>query len=265
MTDPTRYDIPSDLLQPLWLRSRESLDDDRLIYDPVAAVACRQCSLKPDCLSGYLSEQQLLHASLARLCDRQVKHFLRRHPNGRIINIGAGLDTRFYRIDNGLCRWFDIDITENLLWRQRLFHRSERYRMVTGSITDLAWLNELPNTAATPVLILCDQALLHCDHAAVSRFLQTVGCHYGQAEVCVVLAGSLGHTALAKKMGAGDYLHGYVDPQRQLLDWLPWAKSVSRYNPLDNPCSRWQPWQRWIAKIPSLKYRLLPTLMHIHL
>ncbi|PSW19324.1 class I SAM-dependent methyltransferase [Photobacterium sanctipauli] len=265
MAQSTRYDIPSDLLQPLWLRSRESLADDRLIYDPMAAAACRQCSLKPDCLAGNVTEQQLLHASLTLQCDRQVEDFLRRHPGGRIINIGAGLDTRFYRVDNGLCRWFDIDITENLVWRQRLFHDSERYRMITGSITDLAWLQALPGTASCPVMLLCDQALLHCDTGVVSKFLQAIGCHFNKVEVCLVLAGDLCHSPLAQKMGVAAYSHGYADPQRQLLDLIPWAEAVGRYSPLDKPCSRWRSWQRWIAKIPGLKYRLLPVLLHIRL
>jgi len=33
-----RYKIPANLLQPLWLRSRESLVDNGLVYDPIAAL-----------------------------------------------------------------------------------------------------------------------------------------------------------------------------------------------------------------------------------
>ncbi|OZT82337.1 methyltransferase, partial [Vibrio sp. 03_296] len=44
--------VPARLLQPLWLRSRESLVDGGLIYDPIAAKACLSCKLAPECLSG---------------------------------------------------------------------------------------------------------------------------------------------------------------------------------------------------------------------
>lgn len=266
MTDSTRYDIPPELLQPLWLRSRESLADDRLLYDPVAAAACRQCSLKPTCLSGNITEQQLLHAILAMQCDTQVQHFLRRYPNGRIINIGGGLDTRFYRVDNGLCRWFDIDVNEHLLWRQRLFHRSERYRMLPGSIDDLSWLSALPTMKNTPVMVVCDQALLCTPADDLSRFFQSVACHFGQLELNVVLAGDCCHWPLSRKLGVGgDYAHGFHNVRQQVLQWLPWAGSVQHYSPLDIACGRWHRWQRWVARVPGLKYRLLPVQVHIQL
>jgi O-methyltransferase involved in polyketide biosynthesis len=263
MVNSSRYRIPSELLQPLWLRSRESLADDGLIYDPIAAAACSQCHLVPDCLAGNVSERQLLHATLTLQCDKQVLKFLRRHPNGFIINVGAGLDTRFYRLDNGRCRWFELDTDENLLWRERLFHRSDRYTMQRGSVTDLSWLASLPTQKNTPVLLLCDQALLKCESQELATFIQRIGCHFSQIEACLVLAGDRCDSALAKKMGAEQYSHGFKDPAQQVLNWLPWAELISRYSPLEHDCPRWRTWQRWIARMPSLKYRVTPVLVHI--
>lgn len=34
------------------------------------------------------------------------------HPEGLVVNLGAGLDTRFYRLDNGTITWIDIDLPE---------------------------------------------------------------------------------------------------------------------------------------------------------
>ena len=92
--------------------------DDGLVYDPIAATACQRCQLAPECLSGDIDQKQLLHATLTQICDERVNHFLSQHPDGWIINVGAGLDTRFYRVDNGRCHWLELDVTENLLWRQ---------------------------------------------------------------------------------------------------------------------------------------------------
>lgn len=266
MTGPSRFDIPSELLQPLWLRSRESLADDRLLYDPVAAVACSQCTLTPECLRGNVTEQQLLHASLTLQGDRRVQDFLRRHPNGVILNLGGGLDTRFYRIDNGRCRWFDIDVTEHLLWRQRLFHRSERYRMLPGSLEELDWLQLLPAMSGSPVMLVCDQAMLAYSAPVISGFLQSAACHFGRLEMCLVLAGDWCASPLADRLGVrGHYGHALRDPQQQLLAWLPWAEPVGRFSPFDTGCRRWRLWQRCLSRFPGVKYRLLPVLLHIRL
>ncbi|MFA0576591.1 class I SAM-dependent methyltransferase, partial [Vibrio sp. 10N.222.49.F1] len=34
------FQVPTNLVQHLWFRSRESLADDGLVYDPIAAQAC---------------------------------------------------------------------------------------------------------------------------------------------------------------------------------------------------------------------------------
>lgn len=142
MSQP-KHQVPNHLLKPLLLRSRESMIDNGLVYDPIAAKACLSCKMAPDCLSGDVAQKQLLHVTLTQLCDQQVMTFLQQHPDAWVINVGAGLDTRFYRLDNGRCHWIELDVTENLVWRQRLFHKNERYAHHTGSVGEMAWLESL--------------------------------------------------------------------------------------------------------------------------
>lgn len=259
----SRYQIPANLLQPLWLRSRESLVDNGLVYDPIAANACRHCELAPECLSGDIPQKQLLHATITQLCDQQVKHFIQHNPDGWIINVGAGLDTRFYRVDNGRCHWLELDVTENLLWRQKLFHRSERYHHLCGSVTDLSWMSSLPIEEKSPVMIVCECALLDCNERQIARFIQAMGCHFDSARACLVLAGDLTPTALGQKMGSSHYAHGYKSADETVRRILPWASSVKLFSPLDQHCHRWKLWQRWLRKIHRLKHRLTPVVVQL--
>lgn len=45
--------------------------------------------------------------------DELVEDFIDRNPDCTIVNIACGLDTRFYRMDNGKLRWY------NLVFRRR--------------------------------------------------------------------------------------------------------------------------------------------------
>ena len=258
-----RYQIPANLLQPLWLRSRESLVDNGLVYDPIAARACQRCQVAPECLAGDINQKQLLHATLTQLCDQQVSAFIKCNPDGWIINVGAGLDTRFYRLDNGRCHWLELDVTENLLWRQKLFHRSERYHHLCGSVDDISWLKQLAIAEKTPVLMVCEHALLDCNPRQVAKFIQALGCHFDSGRACVVLAGDLTHSKLGQKMGAGHYKHGYSNPSEALLGYLPWAIWAKTYSPLERHCSRWKWWQRGLTKIHCLNQRLTPVLVEL--
>lgn len=257
------YRIPANLLQPLWLRSRESLVDNGLVYDPIAAQACQRCYLAAECLSGNVDQKQLLHATLTQLCDAQVLLFLQQYPDAWVINVGAGLDTRFYRIDNGRCHWLELDVTENLVWRQKLFHKNERYQLSCGSVNDLSWLDRLNIPEQAPVMLLCEQALLDCSEKQVANFVQALGRHFVQAHACLVLAGDQTSSRIGQGLGSSDYQHGFSSPSEKVLNWLPWAQWVRQFSPLDKNCSRWKFWQRWLCRFPSLKQRLTPVLIQL--
>ena len=42
--------------------------------------------------------------------DELVKEFIGRNPTATIVNIACGLDTRFYRVDNGTITWYNLDL-----------------------------------------------------------------------------------------------------------------------------------------------------------
>ncbi|BCL68218.1 O-methyltransferase [Vibrio nigripulchritudo] len=259
----SHYRIPANLLQPMWLRSRESLVDDGLVYDPIAASACQRCELAPECLAGDVDQKQLLNATLTQLCDERVKNFLIDNPEAWVLNVGAGLDTRFYRLDNGRCHWLELDISENLLWRQKLFHPSERYQLRCGSVVDTNWLGDLPVPDSSPVLIVCEHALLDCEEEQVAKFIQTLGRRFIHAQACIVVAGDLANSHWGKKLGGGGYKHAIRQPKEKLLSWLPWYQWATVHSPMDKNCSRWKRWQRLLSKMSFFKHRMTPVLLHM--
>lgn len=257
------YQVPSELLQPLWLRSRESLIDDGLVYDPIAARACQRCHLSDECITGDIDQKQLLHATLTHLCDLEVSRFLMHHPKAWIINVGAGLDTRFYRLDNGLCHWVEVDVDETLVWRQKLFHHSERYSMLCGSVPEMKWLEQIHIPQDSAVLVVCEQALLTQQRNQVAHFVQQIGRHFSHAEACLVLAGDKTQSHWGMKMGCVPYAHGLKNPLTSLVAWLPWIYQIKAHSPIESDCKRWRAWQRIVAKLPFIKHRLTPILVHL--
>ena len=260
---PHRYQIPANLLKPMWLRSRESLVDNGLIYDPIAASACQRCQLAPECLSGDVDQSQLLHMTLTRLCDEKITEFIHRHPDAWVINVGAGLDTRFYRVDNGRCHWIELDVTENLLWRQKLFHRSERYKHMSGSVEELEWMTSVTVPDNTPLLIVCEYALLDCCAPQVAQFVQALGRQFENACACLVVAGDLTVSRWGQKLGSESYAHGFSQPSEALVNYLPWVRWSQTFSPLERQCQRWKFWQRCLKRFPYLKHRLTPVLVQL--
>jgi O-methyltransferase involved in polyketide biosynthesis len=61
--------------------------------------------------------------------DGWVNFFLRENPNGIIVEIGSGLNTRFERVDNGQVRWFDLDMPDSMAVRSNYFQETERRKL----------------------------------------------------------------------------------------------------------------------------------------
>jgi len=56
------------------------------------------------------------------------------------VNISAGLDTMFYRVDNGSIRWYDIDLPNVIALRRQLLPETARTTLIARSIFDPSWL-----------------------------------------------------------------------------------------------------------------------------
>ena len=56
-----------------------------------------------------------------------------------VINLGAGFDDRFSRVDNGKILWFDLDLPDVITARKKAFPEKERVRMIAGNRLDPSW------------------------------------------------------------------------------------------------------------------------------
>jgi len=82
------------------------------------------------------------------LYDNAVKEILKIKPDAIIMQLGAGLCTRFERIDNGLVTWIDVDHPEIGFLRRQIFDTSSpRYHFIPFDLrNDMAVYNGEPRS-----------------------------------------------------------------------------------------------------------------------
>jgi len=85
----------------------------------------------------------LVFLARAYQCDQALKKYINRYPSATIINLGAGLDTTFYRVDNGKIQWYDIDFPGVIAQRKQVIEPHERCFMIGSSVLDLTWLDQI--------------------------------------------------------------------------------------------------------------------------
>jgi O-methyltransferase involved in polyketide biosynthesis len=74
-----------------------------------------------------------------------------------IVNIGAGFDSRFSRLDNGSILWYDLDLPDAIEVRKKAFPEQDRVTMIACDVLDPSWCEpirkELEGRASKPVFI----------------------------------------------------------------------------------------------------------------
>lgn len=144
--------VEETLLIPLWARAAETRRADALIRDERAVELVDQIDYDFSKLSWDWSTQVGV-AIRTEILDDATRAFLSKHPDALIINIAAGLDTRFYRLDNGQLTWVDVDLPNSMALRRTFFNDTERHLYVTGSVLEDAWCAEVPKGRPTLVII----------------------------------------------------------------------------------------------------------------
>ena len=179
------------MLITLYARARESLSDDPIIQDPKAVemieiikkeIAGSANPIHSKILKDrYNAKLAVTMALRCRRFDRYVLDFLSYHPEGTVLNLGCGLDTRFYRTDNGYVTWYDIDFPEVIELRKQFMEENPRHFFVGDSILNPDFLSVVKKGG--PYLILAEGVFMYLTEADVRELFSTIHKELGTAEI----------------------------------------------------------------------------------
>lgn len=79
----------------------------------------------------------------AKVNDEEIRNFISLYPDCIVVSLGAGLDTMFYRVDNGYIDWYNIDFAGVIEARTQFFEPHERVHNLVSSITDELWTKNI--------------------------------------------------------------------------------------------------------------------------
>lgn len=154
--DPGLTGVPETLLWTLWHRVLEARRPDAVLADPVAVELVDRIDYPFAERFGESFGQ--FQALRTKAFDREVRRFIQRHPAGTVVALGEGLETQFWRVDNGAVRWVGVDLPEVEELRARLLPAAERVGSRGESVTELGWLEEL---ADGPALVTAQGLLMY--------------------------------------------------------------------------------------------------------
>lgn len=167
----------------------------------------------------------------AKKLDAMARAFLTEHPGGVILHLGCGLDSRFWRVDNGQVEWYDLDMAPVIELRRQFYAAGERYHVLASSVTDLAWMDKV-SAAGRPVLVIAEGLLMYLEEAEVRRLFLRLreafpGCRLAADVFSRLTARSATRHASLKKTGAK--IGWGIDDAHDVEAWAPGLRLLEEW------------------------------------
>ncbi len=179
-------------LLTLYNKALESQSEDPILKDEIAESLIGRIDPILKFKEGKMAKQLRERATDPRLnvhialrskkYDDYAREFLNSHPDGIIVNIGCGLDTRFFRIDNGHVHFFDLDLPEVIRFKRQLLAETDRYRMIPQSVLDISWMEQI-KTEGKSVLLLAEGVLMYLQESEVKRLVLALQEHFPESDL----------------------------------------------------------------------------------
>lgn len=226
--------VAETLLWTLYQRAVEARRPDAVLDDPLAIELVDRIEYPFAERFGRPAGLPQLQALRAKCFDLEMRRFLAAHPEGKVIALGEGLETQFWRVDDGRVRWVTVELPEVVALRERLLPRSDRQRARAESATELGWLEEIEPGGGT--LVTAQGLLMYLEPERVHELLRAAAKRLdgGALVFDAVPAGLAARSRAGKLGGPGGYrpppwLWG-MDPaeERRLRELSPAVAELTR-------------------------------------
>ncbi|EFL52795.1 O-methyltransferase domain protein [Solidesulfovibrio fructosivorans JJ]] len=257
--------IPETMLIPLWAKAMETLSARPIVRDPKAV----EMLARIDYDFSRFNKARLTQVGVAvrtMLLDDFVRDFLHRNENVVVINLGAGLDTRYHRLALRNVCWYDLDLPEAIAWRRRFFPENETCRCIAKSVFDLSWMDAVE--ARGPFLLIAEGLFMYFPEERLRPLFRAMVNRFAGAEMLLeilppfLVGKSNKHESVKMTASVPEFLWS-VKNAKDLTAWHPCLQLVTEWNYFDFYKERWK-WFGCLARLPGLRGYFASRIAHLH-
>jgi O-methyltransferase involved in polyketide biosynthesis len=127
----------------------------------------------------------------AKMLDDRVRAFIARHPDAVVVDLGAGLDSGFYRIDPpSSVDWYSVDLPGILALRDEVLPANPRSHSVPVSLVEKQWPDTIP--ANRPAMLIADGLFAFLPEAVIIGIFRRITEHFRSGELAFNDYGRIG-------------------------------------------------------------------------
>ena len=252
--------VPRTLLIPLRGRYLETKRLNGIIDDPKSVEIID--SLDHDFSETELTwDGQLLMSVRTEILDEAINKFLGDNPDSVVVNLGCGLDTRVNRVDNGMVRWYDLDLPETIDIRKKFFQENGRNKFISKSVLDFEWIDEIEKDMKT--LFIAEGLFNYFTEEQVKDIMFAIKSNFPNSEILFeahsMLITKSWHRQKHIKNAFSMFKWG-VNTGKKLEKWDPGIHFIREWHYVDRHPNRWR-WMQWFRFVRPL--RRLMKIVHL--
>ncbi|MCB0508445.1 MAG: class I SAM-dependent methyltransferase [Bacteroidetes bacterium] len=185
--------VQETLLLPLIARVKETEFKHPILNDTKSVELYKQLEVNEKKLLRNMTEIGIYGLCYrAYKMDETIRAFLVKNPNGKILDIGSGLDTTYYRCDNGKALWYDLDMPDSMALRKQLLPPpNNRVTYIAKSMFDYSWIDDIGDIS-NGLLITIPGVLPYFKEADVQAFFTTIAPKLKGAEIMFDVISQMG-------------------------------------------------------------------------
>lgn len=159
--------VQETMLIPMVIKANETLRPRARIKDEIAVEIINRLQVETEKYDKFMSHEGVVARTI--MFDKTLKSFLKKYPDAVCVNLGCGLDARFYRVDNGTILWYDIDLPDAMEVRKQFFKEEERVHQIAASILDADWTESIER--GRPLIFIIEGVLMYFSQEQVKTLL----------------------------------------------------------------------------------------------
>ena len=127
----------------------------------------------------------------AKMLDDRVRAFIEEHPDAVVVDLGAGLDSGFYRVGPpSTVDWYSVDLPGITALRDEVLPAAAQSHSVPVSLTDEHWPDAIP--ADRPTMLVADGLFAFLTEPVIVAIFRRITDHFGSGELAFNDYGRIG-------------------------------------------------------------------------
>ena len=118
-----------------------------------------------------------------RNIDAIANRFIAGNPNCTVINLACGFDTRFWRIENGMCKYIELDLPAVIELKKEILKDQLDYPMLGASALDTSWIDSVTLNGNTDFLLIAEGLFMWFPPQEAKRLFNEIGARFARSQL----------------------------------------------------------------------------------